>query len=125
MANPIPLRSNRATRFGKPHQQAVMPDSSRRPMFLRGLRRFLVRFDMNAVEVAGVVVLLLLVAAIGVSMLFARTPAPISCPPPADHQVLTWAWVKGAASCQYMDRSPLVTTSTRSMDTQQRQRAEH
>ncbi len=106
MVNPIPLRSHRATRFGKPHQQAVMPDSSRRPMFLRGLRRFLVRFDMNAVEVAGVVVLLLLVAAIGVSMLFARTPAPISCPPPADHQVLTWAWVQGAASCQYMDRSP-------------------
>lgn len=106
MVNPIPLRSNRTQRRGVPHTRDVLSEPSTRPLFLRGLRRFLVRFDLNAVEVAGVSVLLAFVLAIGVSTLFSRERAPTTCPPPADHQVLTWAWVNGAPSCQYIDRTP-------------------
>ena len=76
----------------------------KRPVFLRGLRRWLVRFDVNQLEFFA------LVAFLAVSLLFvARTvfgaPEPVACDAPNDRQVLVWAWRDdGAASCQYLDR---------------------
>lgn len=77
-----------------------------RPLFLRGLRRFAVRFDVDVVEVIGTVVLLALMLAIGITMALAAPRQAVDCPPPSEHQVLVWAWTTdGAASCQYIDRS--------------------
>ncbi len=85
-----------------------------RPLFLRGLRRFAVRFDVNVVEVIGTVVLLALMLAIGITMALAAPRQAVDCPPPSEHQVLVWAWTTdGAASCQYIDRSPVRETRRR------------
>ncbi len=75
-----------------------------RPIFLRGMRRLLVRLDVNAFE-AAVLVLFCVVAV----LFFARHvgAAPdIACDAPTEHQVLVWTWRDdGAASCQYVERA--------------------
>jgi hypothetical protein len=77
-------------------------------------RRFAVRFDVNVVEVIGTVVLLALMLAIGITMALAAPRQAVDCPPPSEHQVLVWAWTTdGAASCQYIDRSPVRETRQR------------
>lgn len=74
-----------------------------RPLFLRGLRRFAVRFEVNTVEVIGTVVLLAMMLAIGITMALAGQRQVVDCPPPSERQVLVWAWTHdGAASCQYV-----------------------
>lgn len=75
-----------------------------RPVFLRGLRRHLVRYDLNAVELIGLAVVLLFAVLIGV-VAFASAADVRACDPPAEHQVLVWSVsATGSSTCQYIDR---------------------
>lgn len=77
-----------------------------RPVFLRGLRRTLVRYDMDLFEFVGFVVTLVLMLAIGISMAFAGSRDVVACDAPEAHQVLVWSVspTTGASTCQYLDR---------------------
>jgi len=75
-----------------------------RPVFLRGLRRTLVRYDMDLFEFVGFVLTLVLMLAIGITMAFAGAPSR-PCDAPEPHQVLVWSVsLTGANTCQYLDR---------------------
>ena len=86
-----------------------------RPMFLTGWRRVLVRLDLHPVEaIALAAILIVVIGALLLSVVARSVAGPIDCPPPSEHQVLVWAWTTdGAASCQYIDRSPVRETRRR------------
>lgn len=76
-----------------------------RPMFLRGPRRYLVRWDVNAVEALGAIVLLAFVIVIGVAMAIKQKHLPVRpCDAPDDSQVLIWYVQNGVPVCQYVER---------------------
>jgi hypothetical protein len=76
-----------------------------RPVFLRGMRRHLVRYDLDLLEVVGVAFALILMLAIGVSMAFAAPRQVRACDAPEPHQVLVWSVDSaGTSTCQYVDR---------------------
>lgn len=86
-----------------------------RPLFFRGLRGFSFRFEVNPVEVIGTVVLLAMMLAIGITMALAGQRQVVDCSPPSERQVLVWAWTTdGAPSCQYIDRTHVPETRSRS-----------
>ena len=74
-----------------------------RPIFLRGLRRLVVRLDAHIVELAG---LLFVIAAFLVLAVlsFARADTDTGCAAPGEHQVLVWSQTAGQHRCQYLDR---------------------
>jgi hypothetical protein len=74
-----------------------------RPIFLRGLRRLVVRLDAHIVELAG---LLFVIAAFLVLALLSFARADAGCAAPGDHQVLVWSQTAGQHRCQYLDREP-------------------
>ena len=77
-----------------------------RPIFLVGWRRLLVQFDIHAAEAIAVIGLLaVIIGALLLSVIAGARANALDCPPPGEHQVLVWSWAKGAASCQYIDRS--------------------
>ena len=75
-----------------------------RPVFLRGIRRHLVRYDVNAVELIGLAVVLVFAVLIGI-VAFAGAAEVRACDAPAEHQVLVWSVsAQGMSTCQYIDR---------------------
>lgn len=76
-----------------------------RPMFLRGPRRYLVQWYINAVEALGAIVLIAFVVVIGLAMAMKTTHLPLRpCDAPDDGQVLIWYTQNGTPVCQYVDR---------------------
>jgi hypothetical protein len=77
-----------------------------RPMFLTGWRRLLVRLELHPVEAIALgAILIVIIGALLLSIVARSVAGPMDCAPPDDDQVLVWAWVKGAPSCQYITRS--------------------
>lgn len=74
-----------------------------RTIFLRGLRRRAVQFDVNPIEICCLAaVLILMVVAAGASL--ASSSSVPACDPPADDEVLVWSFQHGRVSCQYITR---------------------
>lgn len=75
-----------------------------RPIFLRGVRRRAVQWDVSPVEICALAVALVaLIVVAGASLASAGTAS--ACDAPAANQVLVWSvHSDGHATCQYIDR---------------------
>jgi len=75
-----------------------------RPIFLRGLRRLVVRLD--AIHVVAACLLFVIAAFLVLAVLSFARAADTGCAAPGEHQVLVWSQTAGQHRCQYVDRQP-------------------